>query len=1006
MPPSPASTSSGPRLAALQIVFVVSGFCGLIYESIWSHYLKLFVGHAAYAQTVVLIVFIGGMAIGAWLAGRYTQRIARPLWAYALVEALIGILSLGFHPLFVDVTGWAYASLLPVACVPETPCAAQWIVAAALILPQSILLGTTFPFMTAGVLRIAPDQPGRRIALFYFLNSIGAVGGVLASIFVLIPALGLPGTLKVAGAMNIGVALTAFVCGSGLVRRLGEARRASGQTAVAATGVRMLLLVAALTGLSSFVYEIIWIRMLVLVVGASTHAFELMLAAFILGLALGGLWVRKRIDRFRDLLVTLAVVQVLMGIAAVATIPLYDRTFDVLSWLIESLAKSNGGYALYNVASHALALAVMLPATFLAGMTLPLITTALLRGPTGEGAIGYVYAANTLGAIVGVILTVHFALPFLGLKGGLMFGAAIDVALGIAILLFAAPGATRRFAVGWSLGGVVALVGTGLFAPIAPERTASGVFRLGSARLDEGWKIAHNRDGKTATVTVLDSGEIMSIRTNGKTDASIALASSKPTEDEYTMVMTGLLPLAYRPEIQRAAVIGFGSGLTTATLLGSPNITRLDTIEIEPEIVAGAKLFGPLVASAYDDPRSHIIIDDAKSYFARSGVRYDLIISEPSNPWVSGVASLFTAEFYAQAKRQLAPRGLFVQWLQMYEFSDALMATILRALDGAFTDYAIYASNRADLIIVASMEPLPKVPDAAFTRWPGMQRVFERVGFSTVDEIEARRVAGRATVVSMLDRLGPGTNSDYYPLVDLGAPRARFLRDRSDALVNVSIAAIPVVELLEGRDANATPVDLLPDWPPGARRSLIAKAHAAAGWLGAGTSPADPETALPVDIGILRAALWSCAEVPPDKDIVAIIVNVAEYVNPYVPPAVANRLWTQVRNAPCARKLKPEERQWIALVEAVGTRDTARMAALGGDLVKNYTGGSGLARAHALAAAATGLLVQGKRTEARALLDAHLDKLADDQRNRSEFVLLLGNLETELANGASKRVGG
>jgi spermidine synthase len=572
------------------------------------------------------------------------------------------------------------------------------------------------------------------------------------------------------------------------------------------------------------------------------------------------------------------------------------------------------------------------------------------------------------------------------------------VALGIAILLFAAPGATRRFATGWSAAGVIVLVAVGVFAPIAPDRTASGVYRLGSARLDSSWKIVHNRDGKTATVTVLDTGDVISIRTNGKTDASIAIDRAKPTDDEYTMVMTGLLPLAYRPDIQRAAVIGFGSGLTTATLLGSPNLTRLDTIEIEPEIVAGAKLFGPLVAPAYDDPRSHIVIDDAKSYFARSGVRYDLIISEPSNPWVSGVASLFTVEFYAQVKRQLASRGLFVQWLQMYEFSDELMATILRALDGAFADYAIYASNRGDLIIVASMDPLPKVPDAAFTRWPGMQRIFERMGFSTVDEIEARRVVGRSTVQAMLDRLGRGTNSDYYPLVDLGAPRSRFLRDTSDALVNVSIAAIPAVEMLEGRDASATPVDLLPSWPPGAKRTLIVIAHAAAGWLGAGTPPADPETPLPADIGVLRAAIWHCADVPPDKDIVATIVNVAEYVNPYVPPAVANRLWTQVRNAPCTRKLKVEDRQWIALAEAVGARDASRMATLGTDLVKNYTVGSDLARAYALAAAATGLLVQGKRAETRALLDAYLEKLPRDQQHRSEFVLLLGNLETELTS--------
>ena len=207
--------STDTRVRALFGVFVASGVCGLIYESIWSHYLKLFVGHAAYAQTVVLVVFIGGMALGAWLIGLFAQRIRSPLAGYAIVEAVIGAVSLVFHGLFVASTEWAYASLLPAACVPESPCVAQWVFASLLILPQSILLGTTFPLMTSGVLRLAPANPGSRVALLYFLNSIGAAAGVLLSGFVLIPALGLPGTLLTAGLMNIAVALVAWTISKG-----------------------------------------------------------------------------------------------------------------------------------------------------------------------------------------------------------------------------------------------------------------------------------------------------------------------------------------------------------------------------------------------------------------------------------------------------------------------------------------------------------------------------------------------------------------------------------------------------------------------------------------------------------------------------------------------------------------------------------------------------------------------------------------------------------------------
>jgi len=202
-------------------LFAVSGFCGLIYESIWAYYLKLFVGHAAYAQTVVLVVFIGGMAIGAWAAGRMAARTPNPLLAYAIVEAIVGLFALAFQWIFSTTTDWAYASLLPALCSADGICAPQWALAGLLILPQSILLGTTFPLMSAGILRAFPQAPGRTLSMLYFTNSLGAVFGVLASTFVLIPAFGLPGTTRAAGLMNLALAavVAAIAMGTENARR-------------------------------------------------------------------------------------------------------------------------------------------------------------------------------------------------------------------------------------------------------------------------------------------------------------------------------------------------------------------------------------------------------------------------------------------------------------------------------------------------------------------------------------------------------------------------------------------------------------------------------------------------------------------------------------------------------------------------------------------------------------------------------------------------------------------
>ena len=237
------------RVDLLFPLFFVSGFCGLIYESIWSHYLKLFLGHAAYAQTVVLVVFMGGMAIGAWLCGRFASRIRNPLLAYATAEFAIGWCAIAFHRVFVGATDWAYASLLPATCSAESWCLSSWILAAALILPQSILLGTTFPLMTGGILRALPLDPGRRIGLLYFLNSLGAVFGVLASAFVLIPAIGLPGASMTAGLLNVLLALAVYA----IARRPGHPEAAPPREPAAGAGnnasARLLLWVALLTGL-------------------------------------------------------------------------------------------------------------------------------------------------------------------------------------------------------------------------------------------------------------------------------------------------------------------------------------------------------------------------------------------------------------------------------------------------------------------------------------------------------------------------------------------------------------------------------------------------------------------------------------------------------------------------------------------------------------------------------------------------------------------------------------
>ncbi|MEW8585584.1 MAG: hypothetical protein AB2531_07450, partial [Candidatus Thiodiazotropha sp.] len=294
-------------------VFALSGFSGLIYESIWSHYLKLFLGHASYAQVLVLAIFMGGMAIGSALAAKLSNRLTNLILWYGIVEGIIGLFGLTFHSIFVAVQSAAFEDIFPNLEAAWLVHTVKWMIGSFMILPQSILLGATFPLLTAGLIRRFPGNSGKTLATLYFINSFGAAIGVLTNAFVLIPNIGLPGAVLTAGLLNVFLAIAVYFLSKG--DHYPSTKPASGadSSAISNSVYSYLLVIAAFTGLASFMYEIGWIRMLTMVLGGSTHSFEIMLSAFILGLAIGGFWIRKKIDAFDNPLLVLGIIQLVMG---------------------------------------------------------------------------------------------------------------------------------------------------------------------------------------------------------------------------------------------------------------------------------------------------------------------------------------------------------------------------------------------------------------------------------------------------------------------------------------------------------------------------------------------------------------------------------------------------------------------------------------------------------------------------------------------------------------------
>ena len=954
-------------------IFAVSGFSGLIYESIWTHYLKLFLGHAAYAQSLVLAIFMGGMALGAWLCGRLSQRWRNLLLGYAIVEGVIGLLALIFHPLFVSTVDLTLNQLIPSLGSSAEITAVKWGIGAALILPQSVLLGMTFPLMSAGLLRRFPDQPGSRIATLYFANSLGGAIGVLASGFWLIRLVGLPGTIGIAGGLNIVLALTVAALARGPGEPEFQKIEHQDEKRDYAVSLALMLAVAALTGLSSFMYEIGWIRMLSLVLGSSTHAFELMLSAFILGLALGGLWVRRRIDSIASPTVFLGWVQVVMGLCALATLPLYNSSFDAMQALMSVLPKTEAGYTQFNLASHGIASVIMLPAAVCAGMTLPLITYALIKSGIGERSIGLVYGANTVGAIAGVLFAVHIGMPLLGLKNLIVAGAAVDIALGVLLLASCVKriGALQPAAA--AIAAVLALGASFTLVSFDPHRMVSGVFRgAGHSLLSaERAKVLFNADGKTATISLLETADkVVQVRTNGKSDASINLSGSERYQmDEVTMVLSGALPLLLKPDARTAANIGMGSGLTTHVLLTDPDLEQVDTIEIEEQMVAAARGFAPRNGLAYEDPRSVITIEDAKTFFSSRQKRFDIIVSEPSNPWVSGVSSLFSREFHKLARSYLKPDGLMLQWLQLYEIDEPLVMSVIKSLDENFDDYAIYGANAGDILIVATAgEQLPQLP-SVLPPMPALVAELNHIGILSPQDIAVRRLATKKSLAPLLRTYPIGTNSDYHPVLDQNASRARFIGQGAAGLMNLAVEPLPVVEMLTGDRAQWTRTAVTPN-------NHLAKMHPSsiAGFfrdylLGnaiTGFSADQSETILKQIQGMLA----NCAR-PPDGDAAFALMRIGGLLAPFLQPGELAPVWSKVETLPCARALVGAQRDWLELVKAVGRRDALAMAETSSHLFANHEDRTPLRRRYLLAAGMLGNIAAGRPNDARALWDDH-----------------------------------
>jgi spermidine synthase len=571
-----------------------------------------------------------------------------------------------------------------------------------------------------------------------------------------------------------------------------------------------------------------------------------------------------------------------------------------------------------------------------------------------------VYSANTFGAILGVVVAVHMLIPALGLKGALLGGGLIDILLGIYLLR--RPRGELAFS--WP-GFASVIVGLAAFGIVAagvrmdPLKMASGVYRDGLPRLSPDTSILYYGDGKTASVSVIESNGRRLLRTNGKTDASVSLGDTAPTPDEPTQVLLSALAMAANPQAKRAAVIGMGSGITSATLLAAPTIQRVETIEIERRMVDGAKQFGDRNAALWTDERSHFVFDDAKAWLARSSAPWDIVVSEPSNPWVSGVASLFTTETYERIAKHLAPGGVFVQWLQIYEADGVLLSSIFRALVAHFPQYAVYKGGPGDLIIVASRDRVPVIDATSLFKHRDLAAMLKRAGVPGPTDIDARWRGDKDVFNALMAAFDAPTNSDYRPYVDLNAARTRFVQANFQPLFEASVGPPPLLEVLGAVVPRS----------PGAENPLgSALAAALIAAPEANVSLPQAHAAYVDAVRASRELLRTCKPGGPIPVLLEGAVGTAMAVNELSTDR-AKAVWAEVRQGACYRSLDPRLKLWVDLFAAVGARDAAAMSELGTRAVESAP--NEFTRNYALSAAVVGDIALKRPEVGGRLLELH-----------------------------------
>jgi spermidine synthase len=818
---------------------------------VWSRALSALFGSALVATGLLLGLFMAGLGGGSAAGARWAARSRRPLSLFGLAEVGIGLWVLATPSLFRLVAPLVVR--LDVLLPDRFALLVPTLFALAILSPVILLMGATFPLFLAHASREI-GRPGVAAGRVYGVNTLGAVAGTLAGGLLLLPALGIRGSLVVAGLADVLVGLACLAIGrrsaiggysgaretestapssgprgseapgksAGPARSEGGGGSSAGNLPGASSSeidlFRLARRTAFLGGFAALALEVAWFRLLMLVFGSSVYALSLMLAAFLLGLAGGSLAAGRRLDSGDDLAERLGRTHLLVAFSSVLATVLLQV---VPIFYIALLRGSHGAFAPVAAGSFGLILALLLVPTWLMGKALP--TSIRLAGLGGSDRPGRIYAASSLGSSLGALAAGFVAVPLLGVRGTLAVAAAAS--MGASLLAFARAKERRAsLRLGFSATALVALLFAAWFGGLLPwswkvltagyyayahlysgdrvEALGGALRRTVEIADDSPWgkavqlppsrpappgneeeRLLSWEEGRFAQVAVVESGSIRSLLINGKADAS------NGPGDMRTQSLLGHLPILLAPDdpAGRALVVGLGSGVTAGAVASWPR-DRIVAAEIEPAVARAARFFAAENGGVLDSPRLELRIDDGRRVLDRSGERFSLLTSEPSNLWMSGVSLLFTREFFDLAAERLGERGVLCQWLHLYQVGEEDVKTLVATLLGPFP-HAVAFADGTDLLLVASRAPLQLDP----AQWrrrieanPGAARSLAAIGIDRPSAIAGAILADGKGLRAWSK--GAALHTDDRPILEFRAAR-RMASDRSAPILASLVAA-------------------------------------------------------------------------------------------------------------------------------------------------------------------------------------------------------------------------